>query len=86
MVDELTGIHEELDEYIHNLGFFGIHLGLRGFIPGNGGDISILLSEDVVFRCRKKASFWKEIIYISIKKSSAVVEYDRFHFIILYTK
>ena len=66
MVDELTGIHEELDEYIHNLGFFGIHLGLRGFIPGNGGDISILLSEDVVFRSQE--SFLLERNYLHFDK------------------
>ncbi|TSC55823.1 MAG: Uncharacterized protein Greene041639_497 [Parcubacteria group bacterium Greene0416_39] len=46
MANMLTGVHEELDEHIRNLGYFGEHLGLTGLIPANGGDISILLGEE----------------------------------------
>lgn len=40
----LVGVHNEVDQFVDDLAFFGEHLAAQGFLPGNGGDISCLLS------------------------------------------
>lgn len=41
---QLFGVHEEIDRFIGDLALFGKHLALRGFMPANAGDVSLVLS------------------------------------------
>lgn len=45
-ISSLTGIHEQIDQFIDDLGFFGTHLAYKNIIPGNVGDVSCLLTPE----------------------------------------
>jgi rhamnulose-1-phosphate aldolase len=57
----LRGCHPWLDNVLNDLAFFGSHLSSAGCLPGNGGDVSVLLPAEVQEAlCRNGTDNWPE--------------------------
>ncbi len=54
---KLKDIHPEINMFVNDLNFFGKQLSMKGYLPANSGNASILLSSDASEQVLRKVKY-----------------------------
>jgi ribulose-5-phosphate 4-epimerase/fuculose-1-phosphate aldolase len=73
----VSGLHPWVDETIRDLAHFGRTLGVLGCVPGNGGDISVLVPEEVAKSLRATLPTGIQVPYAELSRLRDIRRDDR---------